>query len=119
MRRKFPVQHGAGLPARKFSIWIGSNGRPGCALIAGFIRENGTGGGGGAARVSSGGLAIRGGIGKRVDLVRVSIVENLPIVRTVWREGKRMSWDWGGAIISRDSHPLWQIRYGPGIIPSI
>ena len=39
------------------------------------------------------GLHDRGEImpGKRADLVRVSIVENLPIVRTVWRAGKRVS----------------------------
>jgi alpha-D-ribose 1-methylphosphonate 5-triphosphate diphosphatase len=39
------------------------------------------------------GLHDRGEIvpGKRADLVRVSIVENLPIVRTVWREGRRVS----------------------------
>ena len=39
------------------------------------------------------GLHDRGEIapGKRADLVRVSVVENLPIVRTVWREGKRVS----------------------------
>jgi len=39
------------------------------------------------------GLHDRGEImpGKRADLVRVSIMENLPIVRAVWREGKRVS----------------------------
>lgn len=39
------------------------------------------------------GLHDRGEIlaGKRADLVRVSIIEGLPIVRTVWREGKRVS----------------------------
>ena len=39
------------------------------------------------------GLDDRGEIipGKRADLVRVSLVEDLPIVRTVWRAGKRVS----------------------------
>jgi alpha-D-ribose 1-methylphosphonate 5-triphosphate diphosphatase len=39
------------------------------------------------------GLHDRGEIthGKRADLLRVSLVENLPIVRTVWRGGKRVS----------------------------
>ncbi len=39
------------------------------------------------------GLNDRGEIipGKRADLVRVSVVENLPIVRAVWRAGNRVS----------------------------
>lgn len=39
------------------------------------------------------GLDDRGEIarGKRADLVRVSVVDDLPVVRMVWREGKRVS----------------------------
>ncbi|WP_108398440.1 alpha-D-ribose 1-methylphosphonate 5-triphosphate diphosphatase [Devosia submarina] len=39
------------------------------------------------------GLHDRGeiAIGKRADLVRVSMVEDLPVVRGVWRQGKRVS----------------------------
>ena len=29
-------------------------------------------------------------IGKRGDLVRVQIAEHVPIIRTVWREGRRV-----------------------------
>jgi alpha-D-ribose 1-methylphosphonate 5-triphosphate diphosphatase len=39
------------------------------------------------------GLYDRGEIvaGKRADLIRVSVVEKLPVVRSVWREGERVS----------------------------
>ena len=39
------------------------------------------------------GLDDRGeiAIGKRADLVRVSVVQGLPVVRSVWREGERVA----------------------------
>jgi alpha-D-ribose 1-methylphosphonate 5-triphosphate diphosphatase len=39
------------------------------------------------------GLDDRGEIaaGKRADLIRVRIVEQLPVVRTVWRSGRRVA----------------------------
>jgi alpha-D-ribose 1-methylphosphonate 5-triphosphate diphosphatase len=39
------------------------------------------------------GLADRGriAVGLRADLIRVQDIEGLPIVRTVWREGRRVA----------------------------
>jgi alpha-D-ribose 1-methylphosphonate 5-triphosphate diphosphatase len=41
----------------------------------------------------AGGLADRGEIapGKRADLVRVTVADGVPIVRAVWRQGRRVA----------------------------
>jgi hypothetical protein len=51
---------GTGLPARRSSTCSGSSGRPGWASMTGRLCSNGTGGGGGALRVISGGGTGRG-----------------------------------------------------------
>ena len=39
------------------------------------------------------GLADRGeiAVGKRADLIRVHIAHDVPVVRSVWREGQRVA----------------------------
>jgi alpha-D-ribose 1-methylphosphonate 5-triphosphate diphosphatase len=39
------------------------------------------------------GLADRGEIaaGKRADLIRVHVARDIPVVRSVWREGRRVA----------------------------